>query len=345
MGVFTGILLHGVGASFAALCFTPQKKVVQWAWQTYWLAQAFFCWLLLPVVIAWITIPSLSQVIAEAPTAVLLRTFVLGMGYGIGGTAFGMAIRYVGYSLTYAISVGISCILGTLLPAIIEGKLGTLWAQPGSALVFGGIFLGALGIALCGVAGRSKEKELDAGKKEATEFSMAKGLPLCLLAGIFSAVYGFSINEGQPIADIAARYGAGQYQGNVIYIFSNSGAFLTTFLYCAWLHTRKKTWGQYKALAGSTLSFNFLMAFITGTLWYFQFFFYGLGHVRMGAYEFTSWAIHMILLVLLSALTGLAMKEWKGSGKGTMRKLFIALAVLLVSVLVLTYGNYLGASE
>ena len=87
------------------------------------------------------------------------------------------------------------------------------------------------------------------------------------------------------------------------------------------------------------------MAFITGTLWYFQFFFYGLGHVRMGAYEFTSWAIHMILLVLLSALTGLAMKEWKGSGKGTMRKLFIALTVLLISVLVLTYGNYLGAAE
>ena len=40
---------------------------------------------------------------------------------------------------------------------------------------------------------------------------------------------------------------------------------------------------------------------LTGTLWYGQFFFYNLGHVRLGArYAFSSWAIHMILLVLLS---------------------------------------------
>ena len=36
----------------------------------------------------------------------LLWTFLLGAAYGIGGTAFGVAIRYIGYSLTYAIAVG-----------------------------------------------------------------------------------------------------------------------------------------------------------------------------------------------------------------------------------------------
>ena len=114
MEVINGVLYHAVGASGAALCYTPQKKLSGWSWQTYWLAQAFICWLVLPLFIAWLTIPQLSLVLKEAPASAMQRSFFLGMAYGIGGTAFGIAIRYVGFSLTYAISVGISCVLGTL---------------------------------------------------------------------------------------------------------------------------------------------------------------------------------------------------------------------------------------
>ena len=35
------------------------------------------------------------------------HSFLPGMAYGIGGTVFGIAIRYVGFSLTFAIAVGI----------------------------------------------------------------------------------------------------------------------------------------------------------------------------------------------------------------------------------------------
>jgi len=48
--------------------------------------------------------------------------------------------------------------------------------------------MGAIGIALCGVAGRNKEKDIAADVNNKTEFSLAKGLPLCLLAGILSAL-------------------------------------------------------------------------------------------------------------------------------------------------------------
>jgi L-rhamnose-H+ transport protein len=84
------------------------------------------------------------------------------------------------------------------------------------------------------------------------------------------------------------------------------------------------------------------MALLTGLLWYGQFFFYGLGHVRMGKFKFTSWAIHMIMLVLLSALVGLFLKEWKTTGPKTKWLLGAALFVLLTSILLLTYGNWMG---
>lgn len=343
MEVITGILYHSVGASCASLCYTPQKKVKQWSWQTYWLAQAAVCWLLLPLFVAWLTIPQLGAVLHEAPSAAMWKTFLLGAAYGIGGTAFGMAIRYVGFSLTYAIAVGISCVLGTLIPPMVAGKLAELFSQQGSGFVIAGIAVGALGIVLCGIAGRFKEQDIEKKQNSNTHFSLAKGLPLCFLAGVLSAVYGFSLSEGQPIADVAARYGSGNLQGNVIYIFSNTGAFVTTLIYCLYLHNKQKTFGEYTRVVGGKLGLNFILAILTGMLWYSQFFFYGLGHVRMGAFQFTSWAIHMIMLVLFSTVAGLAMKEWKGCRRNTVGMLVAALLVLVAAVLVLTYGNYLGS--
>ncbi|HMP92162.1 MAG TPA: L-rhamnose/proton symporter RhaT, partial [Phnomibacter sp.] len=195
-----GILLHGIGATSASLCYTPQKKIKSWSWQTYWLAQAAVCWLVLPVVVAVLTIPHLSEVLQQAPATAMRQSFVLGFAYGIGGTAFGLAIRYIGLSLTYAISVGISCVLGTLLPPLVSGNLGNLWQQNGSVLLLSGVLLGAIGIAICGWAGRSKEIDLQNKNTSNHHYSLKIGLPLCLLAGLLSALYGYAINRGQPIA-------------------------------------------------------------------------------------------------------------------------------------------------
>ncbi|OQP66432.1 rhamnose:proton symporter [Niastella vici] len=344
MEVITGVIFHSVGASCAAMCYTPQRKVAKWSWQTYWLAQAAVCWLLLPLVIAWITIPQIDKVLQEAPTDAMIKTFIYGVAYGIGGTAFGMAIRYVGFSLTYAIAVGISCVLGTLLPPLVHGQLVSLFSQNGASFIMAGIIIGALGIACCGVAGRFKEHDLKLNTTGKTSFSLAKGLPLCFLAGVLSAVYGFSIDQGEPIAEVAAKYGGGNFKINIVYIFSNSGAFVSTLIYCIYLHRKEKTFGEYRQQGPhNRLLVNFVMAVLTGLLWYSQFFFYGLGHVRMGKYQYSSWAIHMIMLVLFSSVAGLLMKEWMKCRRKTIVTLVLALFILVTAVLALTYGNYLGS--
>src|SRR6185436_10672583 len=103
-----------------------------------------------------------------------------------------------------------------------------------------------------------------------------------------------------------------------------------TLIYCLYLHNRDKTFHQYGNANGNNLSVNYLLSILTGLLWYGQFFFYGLGHVRMGTYKFTSWAIHMIMLVLFSAVAGLIMKEWKNTSSGTKKWLIAALLVLVI---------------
>jgi L-rhamnose-H+ transport protein len=370
---FLGTFFHSLGALSSSVCYAPQKKVKHWSWQTYWLVQASFCWFLLPILCAIVTIPHLWSVLYEAPKEVktaMAISFLLGMIYGIGGTAFGLAIRYIGFSLTYAVAVGLSSLIGTLLPPFINHRLGgffyeliwehrwsepfdraklaELFSRPGSSLIFLGVVVGAVGIGVCGLAGRLKEKQLK-GDGAPTEFRLGKGLALAILAGVLSAVYGFSLNAGEPIANFAAeQYGAGVWKGNVIYIFSNSGAFLTTALYCMYLHIKHRTLGELIELpAGmekSTLSINFALAALTGVLWFGQFFFYNLGHVRMDN-QYTSWAIHMTMLVLFSNAFAVAFGEWKGCRRITHATIFSGLAILVGAVLLMAYGNYLGSLD
>ena len=340
-----GSALHAVGAFFASVCYTPQKRVKNWSWQSYWLVQAAFCWFLLPILGAWLTIPELPAVLREAPRGPMLASFALGAAYGIGGTAFGVSIRYIGFSLTYAIAIGLSTVLGTLIPPLVKGTLGATLSNAGAGWIIGGISIGIIGIAMTGVAGRMKERDLTASASLAG-FSLVKGLLLSLLAGVVSAVYGFALEAGEPIAEVASVHGAGMFRGNVVYIFANTGAFLTTGIYCLWLHRKHGTIGEIVELpAGpekASLPVNWAMAVLTGCLWYGQFFFYNLGHVRMGNYKFTSWAIHMIMLILFSIAVGVVLREWRGVRSVTRLTVGFAFLVLFVAVLALTWGNHLG---
>jgi L-rhamnose-H+ transport protein len=62
----------------------------------------------------------------------------------------------------------------------------------------------------------------------------------------------------------------------------------------------------------------------------------------MGDFKFSSWGIHMIMLVLFSGLIGLILREWQGCRRGTWSALAAALLILVLAVLSLAYGSYLG---
>jgi L-rhamnose-H+ transport protein len=345
----------------------PQKKVKGWSWQSYWLTQAAFCWLILPIIGAFLTVPDFWQVIQLAPKEAMLRSFLLGAAYGIGGTAFGVSIRYVGFSVTYAAAIGVSTVVGTAY-AIAKGdtslvyasaNIGAFLAKVGSTWVVSGIGVGVIGVIFCGMAGKWKENDKSQAEAAAPKNNNAFiGLALCLLAGVLSAVYGIALTEGAPIAEEAKRLAAGHtvmgidaatFCSNAIYPFSNSGAFLTTALYCLFLHTRHKTFSEVIAMPEgeekSSLPINWAMAILTGCLWYGQFFFYGFGHfyiMKVKGFEQTCWAIHMILLILLGTLIGVIFKEWKGCKRRTHITLALAIALLITGKLILDYGNYLG---
>ena len=86
---------------------------------------------------------------------------------------------------------------------------------------------------------------------------------------------------------------------------------------------------------------NYFFSALAGTTWYFQFFFYTMGETQMGDFGFASWTLHMASIIIFSTLWGIVLHEWKGSSKRTHVLIAIGLGVLVLSTVIVGYGNYL----
>ena len=339
-----GTLLHAVGGISAASCYLPSTKTKGWSWNTFWLAQSIFAWLLVPMVLAWLTVPNFFSIIAEAPSKPFWMALFLGGIYGFGGMSFGKAINHIGYSLTYTIAIGISAVVGTIMPLMVFGGLGDFFTKPGGSIVLFGMLLSIVGVVICGWAGFKKEKDLDADKLNKAGFNMMLGLGLTIIAGVLSGVFNLSLEYGQPIADMAAQNGAGQFEGNAKLVVSTLGCFIVNFIWYIIVGFKQKTITEFLPNKNNetktSLIRNWLLSSLTGSLWCLQFFFYGLGHVKMGEYQFASWVLHMSMLIFFSYIVGVIMKEWINVKKETYTILVIGLVVLILSFCVTSYGSY-----
>ena len=336
-----GTGLHALGGISASTCYLPYHQTKNWSWVPFWLVQAFFAWILIPLILGIATVPQFFSVLQDSPPDVVLQAFLLGGLYGFGGMSFGFAIRNIGYSLTFTISIGLSALLGTLVPLLLKGGLVEYFTRPGGSYILTGMVLSLLGVLFCGWAGFKKEKNL-AGS---SGFNMRKGLILTLVAGVLSAVFNISLEVGQPISDLAAERGAGHFEGNAKLIVSTAGCFLVNLVWFVILGIKDNSLQEFTyktGLTGKDLARNFMWAGLAGSMWCFQFFFYGLGHVKMGNFQFASWVIHMSMLIFFSYMVGVLMKEWKNVSRGTYITLIFALLLLMCSFVIMTYGSVVG---
>lgn len=337
-----GTIFHAVGGASASSCYLPSQKIRQWSWGSFWLVQSAFAWLIMPLLVGYLTVPDFFLILSQAPASAFWGAFLLGAVYGFGGMSFGFAIQHIGYSLTYSISIGLSAILGTMTPLLIHGQVIEYFIRPGSDIVLIGMIIAIMGIFFVGMAGFRKEKDLGELKKTA-HFNMSTGLTLAIIGGLLSAVFNISLETGKPIADMAALHGAGEFEGNAKLIVSTSGCFIVNLIWFLVAGIRNKSLNEFTSKVPVTIRFkNFLWSALAGTLWCGQFFFYGLGHVRMGNFQFISWVLHMSMLIFFSYGVGLLMKEWKQVSKPTYIILIIALVLLLTSSVIISYGSWYG---
>ena len=328
MNIIFGLLIIAVGAFCQSSSYVPINKVKQWSWESYWLVQGIFAWLVFPILGALLAVPSgesLFGMFAANPKASLL-TILFGMLWGVGGLTFGLSMRYLGVALGQSLALGTCAGLGAILGPVFTGHAHDLTSS-----VIIGVVVTLIGIAIIGVAGAMKSSALpeEEKKKAVKDFNFPKGIAVALLAGFMSACFNIGLSFGEPLTWAETPEIFKSLPATLLVTF---GGFLTNAGYCLFQNGKNKTWSDYgkKALWGN----NLLFCILAGLLWYSQFFGLSLGKgflVESPALITFSWCILMALNVVFSNVWGIILKEWKGVSRATVAVLVAGLAVLIFS--------------
>ena len=347
---FVGVGYHWLGGLAAASFYLPYRGVRRWSWETYWLVGGVFSWVVAPWVLGLALTRDLPGVIVRAPAAALFWAWAFGVLWGLGGLTFGLTVRYLGISLGYGVALGICAVCGTLIPPLFHGTLGAIAAGAPGRMTLLGVCVCVLGIAAAALAGHGKERELTAAAKRRAvqEFNLRTGLAVALFCGVMSACMAFALEAAVPLAELSLAAGTpALWTGLPKLTVVLFGGFCSNAVWCLVLNVRHRSGREYLAAtdrAGAPVprGANLWWCALAGVTWYLQFFCYTMGETQMGRFGFSSWTLHMASIIIFSTLWGVALREWRGTSRRTHGLVAAAVAILILSTLVVGYGNYLA---
>ncbi len=328
MYIIIGLLIIAVGAFCQSSSYVPITRVKEWSWESFWLVQGVFAWLVFPFLGALLAVPegkSLSEIIVLHSDAAW-KTILCGMLWGVGGLTFGLSMRYLGIALGQSIALGTCAALGTILGPVFTGEASSLTFS-----VIIGVCITLVGIAVIGVAGGMKSKTMgEDGEKEAVkEFNFTKGIAVALLCGLMSACFAIGIDMGKEICfpstpDIFRTLPAT--------FLVTLGGFVTNVAYCLYQNFRNSSFNDYSKVG--VWGNNALFCCLAGVLWYSQFFGLSLGKGFLADSPVLltfSWCILMALNVTFSNVWGIILNEWKGTTRATKVVLVAGIIILIIS--------------
>ena len=333
-----GVVIFTLGGLAGAVFYLPFKKVKNWAWESYWMIYALVGLLIVPLALAFSTSPNLVAVLKAAPGNELLKCYLCGAAWGVGGLTWGLMIRFLGVGLGLALGCGLCSATGTLIPPIVSGQLSALYGAPSAIASLIGVFVSLAGIVLVGMAGMSKEKEMsdEVKKKAVAEYSFKKGVLAASFSGIMSAGMSFGLQGGpgiQKLAETTAPVTSHTWSGMPVLVVVLLGGLTVNALWCLFLNLKNKTLGDY-VKSGTPLLGNLVFAGLAGAIWCAQFICFKTGEPAMGPTAYVGWALLMAAAILFSSLLGIALGEWKGTSGRTRGLLALGLVLLLGSAVI-----------
>ncbi len=334
--ILIGLLIIAIGAFCQSSCYVPINKIKSWSWESYWIVQGVFAWLVLPFLGMLLAIPaghSLGELFATVPSFNIWMTLLFGVLWGVGGLTFGLSMRYLGVALGQSITLGtcagLGTIMGPLLLQIFFPENDPLSQLTWSVII--GVLVTLLGIAIIGIAGGMKAKMLSEEEKKAAvkEFNFPKGIAIALLAGFMSGCFNVGLEFGSGINFEGTNPMFATLPATFLVTL---GGFITNAVYCFSQNSKNGTWGDYRK--GSVLLNNIVFCLIAGALWYSQLFGLALGKGFLTSSPVLmtlSFCILMALNVVFSNVWGIILKEWKGCSRTTITVLLAGIAVLIIS--------------
>ena len=333
-----GVFLAAFGGIMVGNCMVPMKYMRRWRWENVWVVFSLVALVAVPWGIALARLPDLFSIYSSVGPSSFLLSFLFGSGWGIAQVLFGLAVIRIGMALSFAITIGLSAALGSLVPLLLKHP--EFLTSDRGLIVLLGIVLMIAGVVACSWAGRRREREQSAQVFSSTGVGVGPflgGLILAVVAGLLAPMLNYSLAFGDSILAEAIRQHTSPADAPyAVWPIALAGGALPNLLYATWLVGKNKTWGNFFPI-WPEISLGTIM----GALWMGSVAAYGTATALLGAFGASiGWSIYQICIILTANASGWVAGEWKGVSQPSKIGLWVGLFLLASATIAITYGNH-----
>ena len=327
---WAGIVLAGLlNGSFAV----PLKTTRTWKFNHIWMIHSFLAMGLLPWAFAILVVPGWSEILGAVPAQGWLGLMGWGVLFGIGSLLYGVAVDLLGIALGFAIQLGLSIVLGALLPLIWAGALSLHTRENWLFLL--GLAVMVAGVILCAQAGGSKS-----ATPGASGARFRKGLIIAIIGGILSPTLNFGIQYGTSLLTSLGETPTGSGFPNRIYLAWAVFLSAAAVIQAGSCLVRILKGQQAAAFRAPGAGRDFLQVVVMSSLWISSVFVYGRSAFGLGRLGISfGWPIFIALIILASNAWGVILGEWKGVAPSAFRRMLAGSAVLALAAFLIGQGN------
>lgn len=319
----------------------PMRFLGRWEWENVWSIFIAVSCLLLPLVMIALLSPSAGIILLHAPVRAIEIAVLTGFAWGFGAIMFGQSVSAIGISLANTFVLAISSALGSLLPMLVLAPQKAL--QHTGKMIFTGVAIEVVGIALCGRAGRLREGAAQSGNERGNLVGHARPLAIALLlvigSGILSAVFNIGFSLAQPIAVFGRAAGLSVFAStNLIWGVMLASGSVSNLGFCLYLLRKNRSMAKFKQPGSWKL---YCLSSVMALLWGGSIFVYGAAVPRLGALGTAiGWPLSLAMGLLIANAIGVGVGEWKQAPLRAKGWMSCGIAVLLIAIVVLGRASY-----
>ncbi len=333
MGSGLGIFLAVAAGLMVGNCMLPLNYLRKWRWENAWIIFTLVALVLVPWTLAFLRVPNLFSVYSNVNTASFMIPFLFGAGWGVAQVLFGLAVIRAGMALSFAITIGLSAALGSLIPILLRHPEALVTGR-GLVLLLGQLLM-VTGVVVCCWAGRRREGEQKADK--VTARSYVAGVSLAALAGLLAPMLNYALAFGDNlIHEALLQHTLRADAPYAVWPIALAGGAVPNILYPLWLLQRNKTWANFRPVWP-----EITLGMIMGLLWMGSVAIYGTATTLLGVLGASiGWSIYQICIIVMANVSGWIAGEWKGVSQGSKIILWSGLLLLAFATVAITYGNH-----
>jgi L-rhamnose-H+ transport protein len=331
--VLLGVSLVMIAGFMSGCCMLPVKFVRSWKWENVWLVFSILSLVVIPWSLALAFVGRLFETYRALSAHQLAVPMLLGAGWGIAQILFGVSVKRLGLGIAYAIIVGLSAVLGTVVPFFVQQR--ALAKEHTLELIICGVLIMATGIALTAWGGQINERAA-APVRNPVHRSYPLAIFLAVLCGLMAPMLNYSFAFGQDIARVAVAFGNQPVRAAyAVWPVGLAGGLVPNLFYSAWLLVKNHTWSLFRSNPP-----DFFRSSLMGVLWMGAFAIYGMSATFLGALGTSvGWGLLQIFMIMTAILAGVFTGEWRYASRSAKLLLSMGIAGLTIATVLLAVSN------